>query len=109
MDAPKASRAQLVTLWHRSEVSLRVRKALECIERAQNQLADAQALLSSIRGASPAWKSAGVLHTKVQAFWFSLERRNKACWIIDREPEEKLISLLEGVLEAEASAKPEVR
>jgi hypothetical protein len=70
---------------------LRVRNALQHIERAQNELARACAELSSIRGAMPMWRKISRLHDVVKAAWYAINDKDRGRWQLDREP---------GVLEA---------
>jgi len=53
----------------RVEGQLRMRRALELIERAQNDLASACAELSTLEGAVPVWNTCNKLTDKVHAFW----------------------------------------
>lgn len=50
--------------------NLRVRRALESIERAQNELASACGELSALEGANPVWKACAVLTDRVHKFWY---------------------------------------
>lgn len=56
-----------------AEAELRVRRALQCIQRAQNELGTACAELAALRGGVPVWKAASALYDRVHAYWYRVE------------------------------------
>lgn len=58
----------------RAEAQLRVLRALEKIQEAQNQLGQACAELSALQGGVPVWKATSKLYDRVHALWYRVER-----------------------------------
>lgn len=57
----------------RAEAQLRVQKALDHIQQAQNELGSACAELSALVGGIPVWKATGTLYDRVRALWYRVE------------------------------------
>jgi hypothetical protein len=69
----------------RAEALLRVLKALELIETAQNNLSGACAQLSALQGACAQWRATSKLYDRVKAHWYRLERfRHQSRFKLDR-------------------------
>jgi hypothetical protein len=52
----------------------KLRRALELIERAQNDLASACAELSGLEGGIATWKATNQLHDRVRKLWYRAEK-----------------------------------
>jgi hypothetical protein len=61
-----------------AEAQLRVRRALDHIQRAQEEIGRASAELSSLIGGIPVWKAAGKLYDQVHRFWYRVEAFRQA-------------------------------
>lgn len=57
----------------KTESHLRIRKALEHIQQAQNELGSACAELSSITGGVTVWRTTSKLYDSVHALWYRVE------------------------------------
>ncbi len=66
---------------------LRVQKALERIEAAQNLLSTACADLSAIVGAITPWKKASKLSDKCHDLWREIAYHPRTKWQLDHDPE----------------------
>lgn len=56
-----------------AEARMRVRSALDHIERAQGELCSACQELSALIGGTPSWKATSRLHDSVKALWYRVE------------------------------------
>ena len=64
---------------------VRVQRAMELIETAQNNLASACAELSTLEGAVSPWKACSKLTDKVHKFWYDVKRfRDAGRYRLDR-------------------------
>jgi hypothetical protein len=66
------------------EAHNRLQRALELIERAQNDVASACAELSALDGGVPTWKAANQLHERIRALWYRVDKfRRVGRWKLD--------------------------
>lgn len=87
----------------RAEGLMRLRRALELIERAQNDLSSACAELSTLEGGIPVWNACNKLTDRVHAFWYRVERfRNGGKFRLDSDA----IHALRRRLAAQQEARP---
>jgi len=56
-----------------AEATARIRKALDHVQNAQNELDWACAELSSLCGAIPVWRASSKLADRVHSFWYRLD------------------------------------
>lgn len=66
---------------------LRVARALEHVQRAQDEMDLALAQLSSIRGALPMGERGRKVREAIRSFWYRLDGANRRRWELDHEPE----------------------
>jgi hypothetical protein len=65
----------------------RVARALEHVQRAQDEMDRALQQLSSIRGAAPIGERGRKVREAIRSFWYRLDGANRRRWELDREPE----------------------
>jgi hypothetical protein len=70
-----------------ASAELRVARALEHVQRAQDEMDMALAQLSSIRGAAPMGERGRKAREAIRSFWYRLDGANRRKWELDREPE----------------------
>jgi hypothetical protein len=56
-----------------AEAELRVRRALDHIQTAQQHLGRAAAELSNLEGGAIVWRAAGKLYDRIHSFWYRVE------------------------------------
>lgn len=57
----------------RARATLRIERAMQLIEEAQNKLASACAELSSISGGVAVWKATSKLHDQTHTHWYRIQ------------------------------------
>jgi hypothetical protein len=88
-------------------VEARVRRALELIESAQNDLSRASAELSAVIGAIPMWRRTAKLSDACKRTWYELEQRDRRRWALDGMHSDEDVEEANRAADARSDADPD--